>query len=211
MVGTGRGAANGILVKSAEALQTAHGVKTVVLDKTGTITKGAPEVCEVLVVKGPSALASGAADRVCGAPSAADGFGGAHKASSARAEQSSGLFVRVMTAERLGAAEAIQASQADAQAAAFLSLAYSLEKRSEHPLAQAIVAYAEVRGVAAQEVEAFEQIPGGGLRGVVAGRTCLAGNARLMEDGGVDVAAVREQAAMPGRRGQDGALLRARW
>ena len=184
MVGTGRGAANGILVKSAEALQTAHGVKTVVLDKTGTITKGAPEVCEVLVAEGD----------FTGAPITANGFGGAHKASSARAEQSSGLFVRVRTAERLGAAEAIQASQADAQAAAFLSLAYSLEKRSEHPLAQAIVAYAEARGVADQEVEAFEQVPGGGLRGVVAGRTCLAGNARLMEDGGVDVAAVREQA-----------------
>ena len=194
MVGTGRGAANGILVKSAEALQTAHGVKTVVLDKTGTITKGAPEVCEVLVVEGRSALASGAAGRVGGVPSAADGFGGAHKASSARAEQSSGLFVRVRTAERLGDVEAIQASQVDVQAAALLSLAYSLEKRSEHPLAQAIVAYAEARGVAAQEVEAFEQIPGGGLRGVVAGRTCLAGNARLMEDGGVDVAAVCEQA-----------------
>ncbi len=184
MVGTGRGAANGILVKSAEALQTAHGVKTVVLDKTGTITKGAPEVCEVLVAEGD----------FTGAPSAADGFGGAHKASSARAEQSSGLFVRVRTAERLGATEAIQASQVDAQAAAFLSLAYSLEKRSEHPLAQAIVAYAEARGVAAQEVERFEQIPGGGLRGVVAGRACLAGNARLMEDGDVDVAFASEQA-----------------
>lgn len=184
MVGTGRGAANGILVKSAEALQTAHGVKTVVLDKTGTITKGAPEVCEVLVAEGD----------FTGAPITANGFGGAHKASSARAEQSSGLFVRVKTAERLGAAEAIQTSQVDAQTLAFLSLAYSLEKRSEHPLAQAIVAYAEARGVAAQEVEAFEQIPGGGLRGVVVGRTCLAGNARLMEDGGVDVATVREQA-----------------
>ena len=184
MVGTGRGAANGILVKSAEALQTAHGVKTVVLDKTGTITKGAPEVCEVLVAEGD----------FTGASSAADGFGGAHKASSARAEQSSGLFVRVRTAERLGATEAIQASQVDAQAAAFLSLAYSLEKRSEHPLAQAIVAYAEARGAMAQEVERFEQIPGGGLCGVVAGRACLAGNARLMEDGGVDVAAAREQA-----------------
>lgn len=160
MVGTGRGAANGILVKSAEALQTAHGVKTVVLDKTGTITKGAPEVCEVLVVEGRCDSASSAAGRVGGAPSAA---------------------------------EAIQTSQVDAQTLAFLSLAYSLEKRSEHPLAQAIVAYAEARGAMAQEVERFEQIPGGGLRGVVAGRTCLAGNARLMEDGGVDVAAVREQ------------------
>ena len=194
MVGTGRGSANGILVKSAEALQTAHGVKTVVLDKTGTITKGAPEVCEVLVAKGRCGSASSAAGCTGGVPSSADGFGGAHKASSARAEQSSGLFVRVRTAERLGAAEAIQTSQVDAQTLAFLSLAYSLEKRSEHPLAQAIVAYAEARGVAAQKVEAFEQVPGGGLRGAVAGRTCLAGNARLMEDGGVDVAAAREQA-----------------
>lgn len=161
MVGTGRGAANGILVKSAEALQTAHGVKTVVLDKTGTITKGAPEVCEVLVAKGRCDSASSTAGRVGGVPSAA---------------------------------EAIQTSQVDAQTLALLSPAYSLEKRSEHPLAQAIVAYAEAHGAMTQEVERFEQIPGGGLRGVVAGRTCLAGNARLMEDGGVDVAAVREQA-----------------
>ncbi len=155
MVGTGRGAANGILVKSAEALQTAHGVKTVVLDKTGTITKGAPEVCEVLVA--------------------------------------GGLFGSCGT-RFVSATGAIDELKCNDAIAAFLSLAYSLEKRSEHPLAQAIVAYAEARGVADQEVEAFEQVPGGGLRGVVAGRTCLAGNARLMEDGGVDVAAVREQA-----------------
>ena len=52
LVGTGRGAANGILVKSAEALETARGVKTVVLDKTGTITKGAPQVTDVLPAEG---------------------------------------------------------------------------------------------------------------------------------------------------------------
>lgn len=55
MVGTGRGAANGILVKSAEALETARGVKTVVLDKTGTITKGAPQVTDVLPAEGVQA------------------------------------------------------------------------------------------------------------------------------------------------------------
>ena len=55
MVGTGRGAANGILVKSAEALETARGVKTVVLDKTGTITKGAPQVTDVLPADGVQA------------------------------------------------------------------------------------------------------------------------------------------------------------
>ncbi len=133
MVGTGRGATCGILVKSAEALQTAHGVKTVVLDKTGTITKGAPEVCDVVVADG--------GDR-----------------------------------------------------ARLLSLAHSIEARSEHPLAQAVVAYAKAQGALAQGIDGFEQIPGGGVRGVVAGSECLAGNARLMEAHAVNIDAFAERA-----------------
>ena len=139
MVGTGRGATSGILVKSAEALETACSVKTVVLDKTGTITKGEPQVTDVVAI-------GAASDELA-------------------------------------------------------ALAYRLERKSEHPLAQAIVEYAKEAmgraGVASNNlaaVEDFRQIPGGGVAGTCDGEACLAGNARLMEESGVNVSAVAEQA-----------------
>ena len=104
MVGTGKGASNGILIKSAEALETAHSVDTVVLDKTGTITQGTPSVTNFL----------------CG-----DGIGQKE----------------------------------------LLQVAASLEKLSEHPLADAIVEEAEREGVSFLPVENFKQIPGRGLPG----------------------------------------------
>ena len=133
MVGTGRGATSGILVKSAEALETACAVKTVVFDKTGTITKGEPQVTDVVA------------------------FG--------------------------------------CKASDLVGLALSLERKSEHPLARAIAAYADAAGATAQDVEGFAQVPGGGIEGKVAGAVCLAGNARMMVESGVDVSVAAESAA----------------
>ena len=123
MVGTGRGAANGILIKSAEALETAHSVNTVVLDKTGTITQGKPVVTDVLTL----------------------------------------------------------GTERDE----LLTVAASLEKRSEHPLAEAIASEAEKEQLTLLPVEHFEQIPGQGLCAAVDGRNCLAGNRRMMEANGI--------------------------
>lgn len=127
MVGTGRGAANGILIKSAEALETACRVDTVVLDKTGTVTAGAPRVTDVR-------LAAGASE------------------------------------------------------AELLRVAAALERKSEHPLAAAVCAYADEKGPgsdARAQVEKFEQVAGGGLAALVDGAPALAGNARLMAARGV--------------------------
>jgi Cu2+-exporting ATPase len=143
MVGTGRGATNGILVKSAEALETAHAVDTVVLDKTGNITMGRPQVTDV------------------------EAFG---------CDEGQLVF-----------------------------LAYAMEKRSEHPLAQAIVEHALELGVVADNGSApspaqvegaiweFEQVPGGGIHASIEGMECFAGNARLMQDQGIDIAPCAER------------------
>ena len=120
MVGTGKGAASGILIKSAEALETAHSIDTVVLDKTGTITQGTPVVTDILL----------------------DGE---------------------ISREEL------------------LQVAASLERLSEHPLADAIVAEAGKSGHASLRVSNFNQIPGQGITGVIHGELVLAGNRRLME------------------------------
>ena len=120
MVGTGKGATNGILIKSAEALETAHGIDTVVLDKTGTITQGKPVVTDMLLSEN-------------------------------------------ISREKL------------------LGLAASLEKLSEHPLAEAVVAEAEKIGYENLSVSDFNQIPGQGITGIIDGELVLAGNRHLME------------------------------
>ncbi|MDE6879740.1 MAG: heavy metal translocating P-type ATPase [Oscillospiraceae bacterium] len=126
MVGTGKGAENGILVKSAEALETLHAIDTVVLDKTGTLTQGRPQVTDILPVEG---LAENA----------------------------------------------------------LLGLAACLEAPSEHPLGTAIVEEAARRKLPRQPVEGFEAVHGRGVRAVLGGAVCLAGNRAMMEEAGVEL------------------------
>ncbi len=130
MVATGRGAALGILIKGGEALQRLEKVDTVVLDKTGTITVGFPEVTNVL-------LASPGSD--------------------------------------------------DAALLNVIRIAAALERASEHPLADAVVRYAQERSLSLPEASEFESLTGLGVVGIVEGRTALIGNISLMEKYGVDV------------------------
>lgn len=132
MVGTGRGAEMGILFKSAEALETLHGVRAVVLDKTGTITAGKPTVTDVMPAR-----------RADGSP--------------------------VMSEKAL------------------MKLAAALERTSEHPLAEAIMARADELGIVARTVQDFAAIPGRGVTAREGANAIAAGNAALMDELGVAV------------------------
>ena len=153
MVGTGKGAENGILIKSAEALETLHTVSTVVLDKTGTVTEGRPRVTDLYPGEG-------------------------------------------ITTEEL------------------LCVAASLEKPSEHPLAEAIVREAEERKIPLVPVRDFEAVHGRGVRAEVQGSYYLAGNRAMMEESGIDLGAERlmadglaENGKTPLYFAQDGRLI----
>ena len=150
MVGTGRGAAKGILIKSAEALEITHSIDTVVLDKTGTVTQGKPVVTDVIALE-------------------ADG-------------KTAGENTQAYTE--------------------LLQLAFSLEKMSSHPLAEAIVKKAEACSVAFQEVSDYEMIPGQGIAGTIDKARCLAGNRKLMETNRIDIsvaAGLQEKLADEGK------------
>ena len=128
-VATGKAASNGILIRSAEALETAHKMNTVVLDKTGTITNGTPTLTDILP---------------------ADGF----------------------------------------DADELLALIASAERDSEHPLATAIVAAAEDRGLNIPRASTFDSITGQGVRAQVDGKTVLVGNPRLLTDAGIETSSL---------------------
>ena len=145
MAGTGKGAEMGILFKSAEALENLRSVGTVVLDKTGTVTRGKPAVTDIVVA------------------TRADG-------SSAMSEK------------------------------ALLKLAAALERSSEHPLAEAIMAECEARGIVARMVEDFAAAPGRGVTAREGQNAIAAGNVRLMNELGAKVpAGLAEQFAAEGK------------
>ncbi|MCB1763592.1 MAG: heavy metal translocating P-type ATPase [Gammaproteobacteria bacterium] len=141
MVGTGKGAMLGVLIKNAEALEIMEKVDTLVVDKTGTLTEGKPKL--VLV-----------------------------KAAQDYSEE------------------------------AFLSLAASLERASEHPLAEAIVRGAEERGVKLVATEQFESITGQGVTGTINGRTVALGNIKLFEHLSIDPGSLAADAEAGRAQGQ---------
>ena len=131
MVGTGKGAENGILIKSGEALEVTHNIQSVVLDKTGTITQGTPEVTDI------------------------QAFG--------------------MEKQEL------------------LKIAGALEKKSEHPLAEAVLKKAEEEGILLPEVQEFQAVPGKGIQGKIQGIQYYAGNLKFMEERQIDTSKVEKQ------------------
>ncbi|MUG99066.1 heavy metal translocating P-type ATPase [Scytonema sp. UIC 10036] len=134
MVGTGKGAENGILIKSAESLELAHKIQTIVLDKTGTITQGKPTVTDFVTVNGT----------------------------------------------------------ANSHEMKLLQLAASVERYSEHPLAEAIVRYAESQEVQLAAVKDFEAIAGSGVQGIVSNRFVQLGTQRWMEELSIPTQALQQ-------------------
>ena len=133
MVGVGRGASLGVLIKNAEALERFEKIDTLVVDKTGTLTEGRPKLTSLKV---------------------ADGFGEAE----------------------------------------VLRLAATLERASEHPLAEAIVEAAKQRGLALGEAQDFDSPVGKGVTGVVEGHSLVIGSHRIMSEAGIDIAAFAAEA-----------------
>jgi len=163
MVGIGKGAEHGILIRSGEALQTARAIKIVVLDKTGTITKGKPELTDVVISDQSS-------------PSEVEG--------SVISDQSSVIGNQSSTSDT---------DHWSLMTDDLLRLAASVEKVSEHPLAQAIVEGAQARKLELAEVKDFEAIPGHGVSASVVGRSILIGNLKLMNRENIALGSLEEK------------------
>ena len=189
MAATGAGASRGILIKSAEAIEHLAKVDTVVLDKTGTLTEGRPQVTDVIVA--PHWIA---------AMQAAPAGGTAEQPHPAF----TGAAVQAAPAESMPRQPHPAFTEAVVQAAQkeLLEIAVALEKPSEHPLAEAILTCAAEQGVEAEAAQEFRTQPGRGISGKVGEMLCLGGNAAFLEENGVDTAPLREAAEQLAQQGK---------
>lgn len=214
MVGTGRGAVNGILIKNAEALETAQGVKTVVLDKTGTITQGAPQVTELGIVGGSGITGESGVAGSSGTVGSLGAAGDLGATGGSGARGASKLVEFSLQEGPLSFDSVFSALSAEIQEKIIhlLQVIGALEKHSEHPLAKALMSLVEQSNVAIDEVKNFTQSAGEGVAGEVGGHWCLAGNARMMESHHITIdAAWTEEVASEGKTvlyiAQDDVLL----
>ena len=181
LVGTGKGAEMGVLIRGGDILERAASVTTVVLDKTGTITRGMPEVTESISI--------GIRDW---------GFGIRADTPGARENADAASEVEVEASFDSPADRLAQDKSASTDSAALLALAAAAEANSEHPLAQAIVRAARagvVEPALPPLATAFEAVPGRGVRATVDGRRVLVGSAALMREAGVDLAPLEAEHA----------------
>lgn len=148
MVGTGKGAENGILIKSAESLELLHSINTVVLDKTGTITVGKPKVTNVITSQTL--------------------VGNTESLSNSRVKIIGNTTYNLKVENEL------------------LKIAGSLEKSSEHPLAEAILERARKNNVELMDVTDFLAVPGRGVKGKIDGTEYFGGNLPFMNENNID-------------------------
>ncbi len=208
LVGTGRGAEKGILIRGGETLERAGNLTTIVLDKTGTITTGRPEVTDVVAAAqdhgtgGTGGGAGGGRDAGAsndpggrsvvgvGDGAARGAGGGADDASRSVAGGAAGGAGDGATGEAHGG-DLVPGASPDWQWSAereLLRVAASAERLSEHPLAEAIVRAAVARGIEIEPASEFNAVPGQGVVARLGGRLAVVGNESLMRDRGVDVA-----------------------
>jgi len=135
LVGTGKGAENGILIKGADSLELAHKLQTIVLDKTGTLTQGKPTVTDFVTVDGT----------------------------------------------------------VNSNEIKLLQLAASVERNSEHPLAEAVVQYAQSQQAELTDAREFEAIAGSGVQGYVSGKLVQIGTQRWLTELGIETQALAAQ------------------
>ena len=204
MVGTGRGAGAGVLIRNAEALETLERVDTLLVDKTGTLTEGRPEVAAV--VPADPGTAVGTAGRDTDRPDAP-----VVPADVGTATTGGGTDPQVAAPVPADPAADAAAGDASPEAAAptgaaaeneLLKMAAALERGSEHPLAEAITRAADARGLTVPPAADFRAEIGRGVRGTVEGRAAILGTPALLAEAGVDAAPLAARADALRREGQ---------